>query len=110
MNSDDIPRLSAVINPLVSKAKMKAQFPLPCWDNDGSLTGVEIQKELLMMARTRCIATASFVLRPEEIRSPEKIKQKCEIAIAAIESQVQMAIRPIRIRKVERNEAPKATV
>lgn len=96
--SDAIPRISAVINPLMSKHKMRAKFPLPVWDDTGSLIGVSIHKDVKMGPQD-CVAEASFVLTPSDLASPWRMTAKIQLAINAIESEVQMSIRPKRKEK-----------
>lgn len=93
--SDAIPRISKVINPLMTKHKMKARFPLPMWDDTGTLLGVAIHADK-KMGKQDCQAEATFTLSPSEISSPEKIAAKANLAIEAIEREVWVAIRQKR--------------
>lgn len=98
MNSDVIPRIGAVINPLMSKHKMRAKFPVPVWDDTGSLVGVLIHQDRKMGPQD-CVAEASFVLTPADMASKSRMEAKAMLAINAIENEVQMSIRPKRKEK-----------
>lgn len=96
--SDAIPRISKVINPLMTKHKMRARFPLPVWDDTGTLLGVSIQTDKKMGPQD-CVAEASFTLSPAEIANPERLKEKAELAVQAIKLEVWVSIRQKRKEK-----------
>lgn len=99
--SDAIPRIAAVLNPLMSKHKMRAKYPLPVWDDTGSLIGVAIHQDR-RMGHQDCIAEANFVLTPADMASKERMEAKAMLAINCIEQEVQMSIR------LKRKEKPRA--
>lgn len=92
IDSGVIAQICATLNPLVSKAKMKAHVGLPVWDNTGSLTGVSIECDK-KMGDADCKAEATFTLSEAEWNNPERIKVKAELAIKAINSTVLVTIR-----------------
>lgn len=96
--SDLSAKIAKTINPLVSAAKMRARFPLPVWDDTGSLIGVAIEADKLM-GGVDSLAQASFTLNPIEYNDPIRLKAKVELAINCIKSEVQMTIRHKKAQK-----------
>ena len=96
--NDALPKIAKVLNPLMSKHKMLAKYPLPVWDDTGSLIGVEIFKDK-QMGPQKCMAIASFVLTPADLASDKRMTDKAMLAINAIEQEVQMSIRPLREKR-----------
>jgi hypothetical protein len=97
--TDVIPIIGKVLNPLMAEHKMQSQFPMPVWDDSGELVGVTIRQDKRMLDRQDCVAEASFVLTPADLRDDARIAEKANLAIACIKSEVQMHIRPKRKMK-----------
>lgn len=97
--SDAVAQIRKTLNPLVSKAKMRARLPLPVWDDTGTLIGVSIECDKLMGGKAECLAQATFTLSPQEIRETARLKAKIELAIAALKSEVLVTIRHKKAQK-----------
>ena len=79
--------------------------PLAVWDNGTGSMGVQI-KAPQNRAGQPCEVMANFVLSPDELRKPDKIRMKAKLAVDAVKADIQVQIRPWRpLKDVDADKA-----
>lgn len=109
MTQEDMVRIKRILSKIARDNKLDLKVPLGVWDAQGGIhTGMfgvlfEETKDVTMsvnfeadkrMGPTLCRASATFTLDPSEQGDDAKIAAKANTAVAALKSNIVVAIRP----------------
>jgi hypothetical protein len=90
---EHILKLKRIISPIARAAGLDLRMPLPVWDTTGTLIGVAMSYDK-QMGPMACRGEATFVITAADQLDHDKVKAKAELAVAALQNEVLVSIRP----------------